>query len=185
MTLTAITKATATIVAVACLIVGAAVGIYDWHEVRPRLPQIRASLATFPAEDRNVPPNVSGFIWKLDQKLTLHVDSQVASAIVGQALPMKPFMWDVHSRMWSLLLPFHFDKETRTALYCRNIVYEDGRGLSNAAEYYFHRQPHELTPEQIAGVLAIDLAPSINSPTRHPDRYARTMKRLLGVYGAL
>jgi hypothetical protein len=178
----AITKATAIILAAACLIVGVAAAAFDWGEVRPRLAEIRATLETFAPEDRNVPPNVADLIWKLDDKQEVHVNAQVASTLVSTSLPMKAGAWHVRNFLWSLLLPLHFDRQSRTALYCHDLLYEDGRGLSNAAEYYFHKQPHELTSEQVAGILAIARSPNMNSPTRHPDRYAQNTARLLNVY---
>jgi len=182
MILRVITKATVVIAAVAFVLACVVPIVYDWHEVRPRLPEIRATLETFTSEDRIVPANVADFVWKLDQKREIDINTQVVRTLVGQALPMKAAAWHAHNLMWSLLLPFHFDKQERTALYCHNILYENGKGLSNAAEYYFHKLPRELSSEEVAGIIAIDRSPNGNSPTRHPDRYARTTKRLLDAY---
>jgi len=178
----AITKATAIILAVTCLIVCVAIIAFDWREVRPRLPEIQAAFNTYEPEDRNVPPNVADLIWKLDDKQEVHVNAQVASTLVSPSLPMKAGVWHVRNFMWSLLLPLHFDKQSRTALYCHSLLYENGRGLSSAAAYYFHKQPHELTSVQVAGILAIARSPSMNSPTRHPDRYAQNTAHLLNAY---
>jgi len=175
-------KATAIILAGVYVVVGTLLTAYDWREVQPRLPGIRAAMETFPSEERNVPANVAAFIWKLDETQKAHIASQVARVLLGEAPPMRAGAWHAHSFMWALLLPVHFDKQTRTALYCHNIVYENGRGLSGAAAYYFHKSPHELSTEEIAGILAIDGSPSINSPTRHQDRYAQASKRLLDAY---
>lgn len=182
MTLKAITRATAITVAVALVLFGGVVFVIDWREVRPLLPEIRSSLDTFPAEDRNVPSNVASVIWKLDRQHAVHVDMQVAQSLLVQSLPMKMGMWHVRSVVWSVLLPIHLDQQTRTALYSHNLMYEKGRGLSSAAEYYFHKQPHALTIENVAGLMAIDRSPNGNSPTRHPDRYATTTARLLDAY---
>ena len=182
MTFRTISKATVVTSAVACMIVGAFVAAYDWHEVRPHLSEIRAALDIFTPEDRNVPSDVAGFIWKLEEKHEINVNAQVAQMIVGKSLPMRAGAWHLHNLMWSLLLPLHFDRQTRMALYCHNIAYENGRGLSDAGEYYFHKPPHELSTSEVAGIIAIDWSPSINSPTRHQDHYAQATKRLLDTY---
>ena len=182
MILRAITRAIATTVAVACLIVGVAIFAFDWREVRPRLPEIRASLEAYAPEDRNVPANVADVIWKLDEKQEVFLNTLVARDLVSASLPMNAGAWHARNLMWSILLPLHFDRMSRTALFCHNLPYEGGSGLSNAAEHYFHKQPHELTSEQVAGILAIARAPNMNSPTRHPDRYAQNTARLLNAY---
>ena len=163
------------------LLVAGSVLVYDQREISPYVPTIRGILKNSAQEDRNVPTNVRNFIWKVED--TRNIDQVVVRNLLpGRYGSMRSGLWHFRGRAWSLLLPLHFDKPTRIALYCHFLVYEDGHGLSNASNFYFHKQPHELSTEEVAAILAIDRSPFGNSPTRHPDRFEQARARYLTAF---
>ena len=175
-----VVKTISTALAAAILLVSSLVTYYDWHEVRPYIPNIHATLESSSQEDRNVPSSVENFIWKTEKST---IDWQIVRNLLPERYgQMRIGVWHFRGFMWSLLLPLHFDKHTRTALYCHYLVYENGQGFSNASEFYFKKQPHTLSAEEIAAILAIGRAPNQNSPTRHPEAFELAKKRLLEAY---
>ena len=178
-----IVKTISTALAALILFTGSFVAYYDWHEIRPFVPTIQATLAGSAQEDRNVPSNVEDFIWKIGKNANSYADWQVVRHLLPERYgPIRMGTWHFHGLMWSMLLPLHFDKHERTALYCHYLLYEDGEGLSNAANFYFHKQPHELTTEEIATILTVDKAPRHYSPSRHPQAFEEEKQRLLAAY---
>ena len=156
---------------------------YDWREIHPYIPSIQKTLDSSAQEDRDVPINVECFVWKVSKTTNSNPDWQIVRKLLTERYgPMRIGALHFHGIMWSMLLPLHFDKHKRTALYCHYLLYEDGEGLSNAANFYFHKQPHELTTEEIASILAVDRVPHRYSPTNHPQAFEEQKQRFLAAY---
>jgi len=153
------------------------VGFYDLHDFRPYAGRIEAVYESMEPEDRQPPPNVQRFIWKVDGHI---VDTFAASRLLSEMRgQMNMGSWHYHSLMWDLMLHFHFDKQQRLALYCHYLPHENGVGFSAAARACFGKQPHELADEQLATLVAIGRSPGANSTTRHPEHLERIKLRLL------
>ena len=165
------------------LLVAGSIIYYDQRDIRPYIPNIRAVLESSSQEDRNVPGNVENFIWKVEKRTNRNTDWLVVRNLVSERYgSMGAGIWHFRGFMWSLLLPLHFDKHTRTGLYCHYLVYENGQGFSNAANFYFHKSPHELGSKEIAAILVIGQSPSNNSPTRHPEHFEQAKARILTAF---
>jgi hypothetical protein len=153
---------------------------YEVHDFRPYLPQIQAVYASMDPEDRMPPDNVQTFVWKVDGDT---VDGFVSTRLLGELRgPMRMSAWHYHSFMLVWMLRWHFSKSQRLALYCHYLPYEGGRGFTNAANFYFGRQPDALSADELATVVAVGRAPHMNSPTLHPERLEATKKKLLSAY---
>jgi hypothetical protein len=160
----------------------ALVGFYDLREFRPQLPKIDEIYAAMKPEDQQPPLNVRRFVWRVDSGM---VDSFVASNLLSDLSgPMGMSIWHYHLLMEELMLRLHFDETRRLALYCHYLPYGQGIGLSNGAQFYFGKDPHELADEQLATLVAIGRSPSANSPTRHPEALERAKARLLEEYSS-
>jgi hypothetical protein len=153
---------------------------YEARDFRPYLPRIEAIYASMAPEDRRPPDNVQTFVWKVDAD---SVDGFGSSRLLNEVRgPMRMSAWHYHSFMLGWMIRLHFSKLQRLALYCHYLPYEGGRGVTNAANFYFGKQPDTLSAEELAIIVAVGRAPRMNSPTRHPERLEVTKKRLLFAY---
>jgi hypothetical protein len=153
------------------------VRLYDLLGFRPYGATIEAIYQGMDPEDRQPPPNVQSFVWKIEGNI---VNSFAAGGVLSHCRPpMRMGAWHFHSAMWALMLRLHFDRRKRLAFYCHYLPHENGIGFAKAALIYFGKQPHELTDDQLATLVAIGRAPSANSPTRHPESLDRVKAKLL------
>lgn len=71
----------------------------------------------------------------------------------------------------SIQIERHFTTEQILAIYLNRAYYGDGvYGAENAAEHYFGKSCHELSPAEAALLAALLRRPSYLSPSKHPDR---------------
>jgi transglycosylase-like protein len=158
-------------------------GFYEVYEFRPCLSRMNSIYQGMAPEDKEPPQNVRDFIGKVEGK---RVDTFVATRLLGEIKhPQRMASWHYHELMWELLLPLHFTKTQRTAFYCHYLSYEHGLGFSEASQFYFEKQPDELSLEEVAAIVAIGTSPVINSPSRHPDRLEAAKKQLLSDYASI
>jgi hypothetical protein len=154
---------------------------YEVHDFRPYLPRIEAIYASMDPEDQRPPDNVQTFVWKVDGNT---VDGFASSQLLGElrGRPMPMSTWHYHSFMLVWMLRWHLSRLQRLALYCHYLAYEDGRGFTRAANFYFGKQPDTLSADELATIVAVGRAPRMNSPTRLPERLEVTKKKLLSAY---
>lgn len=168
------------VLAVAGAGVAAFILYYEVHDFRPYLPRIEAIYANMDPEDRTPPENVQDFVSKVERRTWIGFASdRLLSELRG---PMRAGEWHYHSLMMELMLRWHFSKAQIVALYCHYLPYEDGSGFSNAANFYFGKQPHALDLDELATIVAVGQSPSSNSPKKHPDRLENAKRRLLADY---
>jgi hypothetical protein len=159
------------------------IGFYEVHDFRPCLSRMSSIYQSMAPEDKEPPQNVRDFVGKVEGK---KVDSFVAMRLLGEIKhPQRMASWHYHEVMWEFLLPLHFTKAERTAFYCHYLPYEHGLGFSEASQFYFEKQPDELSLEEVAAIVAIGRSPGTNSPSRHPDRLQAAKKQLLNAYESL
>jgi hypothetical protein len=156
------------------------VGFYELHEFRPYLASMRAIYSGMAPTDREPPRNVQDFVWKVEGVAINSLDARDLLAEVRH--PMRMGEWHLHSAMWRLLLPLHFNMQERTAFYCHYLAYENGVGFSNASQFYFGKPPEQLSVDELAAIVAVSRAPRRNSPSRHPDRFQAVKKDVLDLY---
>lgn len=77
--------------------------------------------------------------------------------------------------LYSLLIEFKYSKDELLEIYLNEVFLgQNGplsvNGFGLASEFYFARPIDELTPDQIALLVAIIKGPSYYSPSRHPTR---------------
>ena len=84
--------------------------------------------------------------------------------------------------MWPILLRLHLSEKQRMALYCHYLLFEQGIGLKESANYHFRKSMGDLTEDEVLTLLTIDLAPRNYSPILHPDRFNEGFRRLKDRY---
>lgn len=140
-----------------------ALGIYDFVEIRPKLPAIHAILQNASPQDRNPPLIIQNLIdasFNFDDN---EKNSYVTRLVLNQAypIPMSPGTWHFRHTVWQLLLPLHFNQKQRYCIY--NMMTEFGgyQGLNDFALHHFGKPLDQLTTKQSAITVAI-----VHSPTR-------------------
>lgn len=170
-----------TLIALVVGVVAILLLFYEVHDFRPSLSRIQTIYTAMDPEDRQPPGNVQRFVWMVDGKT---VDGFASRQLLGELRgPMRMSAWHYHEFMWYWMLRWHLSKAQRLALYCHYLPYEAGQGFTSAAKFYFGKQPDALNLDQLATIVAVGRAPSLNSPTRHPDRLEAAKKELLMAYG--
>lgn len=80
-----------------------------------------------------------------------------------------------HEAMMALVIDYRFTKNTILETYLNEVYFgQDGKhaihGVGLASQYYFGRQLQELTPSQVALLVAMVKGPSYYDPRRFPER---------------
>jgi Transglycosylase len=170
-------------VAVVALAGGSVAILFLYHEVhdfRPYLPQIQAIYASMDPEDRQPPDNVQGFVGKVDGRTVNTYPS--GNLLLELRGPMRAAVWHYHSFMFDRTLRWHLTKGQMLALYCHDLPFEAGHGLSRAAGYDFKERPDALTLDELARIVAVGHGPGMTSPSRHPERLEAAKRKLLSAY---
>ena len=97
---------------------------YKVHDFRPYLPRIEAIYASMDPEDRTPPENVQAFVSKVERRTCASIASR--SLLIALRGPMRMGEWHDHSLTLELMLRWHFSKAQIVALYCHDLVFEDG-----------------------------------------------------------
>ena len=157
------------------------IAFYDCFYFRPYLPSIRATYLALTDEDRETPRIVDSVVRRIYGR---SVESQLSRELLWDLkVPHRSMLsWHIQSVMWDWLLRLHLSEKERMALYCHYLLYEEGRGLRESAQYHFSKSPRELSQDEVLGLLAIDVSPRSNSPQKHPDRFQQERQRLKDRY---
>ena len=95
-------------------------------------------------------------------------------------------LWRKGRELWfSMLLEGHVDRQKILELYLNNVFCGHGRyGVKACSQYYFHKEPAELSIAEAAMIIGTWRAPQ-HSPFINPNEAATTEATLSGTFPAL
>lgn len=156
-------------------------GLYDFIEIRPKLPAINAILQNASPQDRNPPMLIRQLIDISEPRI--------------EYLAVQPIMWDfythspqseqaLHQALWQILLPLHFKHDELYGIFAstaRMQAYyakpESEKGLNNFALQRFNKPLDQLSMQQSAMTVAMSHSPT--SYQKDPQRLEMRTKWLL------
>ena len=151
---------------------------YDWLVFRPRRPAISALLETISKEEMNASD--------LRRLLLISLNGHEASSAARQVLiqldvpPVTAGMlgWQATWTLWTALISLHMSKTDQLRIFVATANLGDGhRGFPAASKALYRRSLSELTQPQLATLVAMSYAPSLNST--NPGRLAQLRDWLL------
>lgn len=142
-----------------------ALGLYDFIELRPKMPAIHAILQNASPQDRNPPDLIKQLI---DINEPIDINSLATQVLLKQFYPhISQSKYHVHAMLWQNLLPLHLTKEQQYAIFCSTAQMQafytsnqDKKGLNNYAMTQFGKPLDKLTPMQSAITVAISHSPA-------------------------
>ena len=79
---------------------------------------------------------------------------------------------------WQYVLPLRYSYSERLALHVHFLPFDGGTGLAYGAKHYLGKEPRELSRQEMLTLLAISRNPKANSPSLHPSRLEKEVRRL-------
>jgi len=74
----------------------------------------------------------------------------------------------------------HYSRQQLLTIFANRVYLGPNlRGIRQGAEFYFHKNPSELTVSEAALLVAIVKAPAVCSPSKHPDRALRRRNEVI------
>ena len=120
---------------------------------------------------------VRAFIANIKAGRTVQGGSTLTQQLIKNVfLTNERSLWrKIKEAYYSILIEFKYSKDQLLEIYLNEVFLGQNGALSVngfglASEFYFARPINELTPEQIALLVAMIKGPSYYSPKRHPER---------------
>jgi hypothetical protein len=147
---------------------------YDMIVVRPHLASLEAILAQANPEDASPPKIIRDLI---DANAGSPIPYATRLVILRVDSDLNQRQWLLHSTLWGVLLPMHFDESQMYGLYAVLSYNGVDDGLSNFAHREYGQSLGQLSPLQAATTVAITSAPTLYHKDR--DRLDRRARALL------
>jgi hypothetical protein len=154
---------------------------YDLLYFQPYADRVHSTYLRLPDDERDIPASVVTVIRRAEgPNLGYHLSLRLREDL---KVPHRDMMeWHIQSLMWPILLRLHLSEKQRMTLYCHYLLFEQGIGLKESANYHFRKSMGDLTEDEVLTLLTIDLAPRNYSPILHPDRFNEGFRRLKDRY---
>lgn len=147
------------------VISGCVLGVLIYVDVRyfePFWPDIRSIAASVPDQESYLPQPQRATLQKLisdkDQDLQSTIDWRVARALLSTVPhPRVGLKWQFDWLLWDVEIRTRFSREQRFGLYCHLMQFSGGQGLLYGSQSLFHEEPNQLTDEQLAEIILIQV----------------------------